>query len=138
MTRRPPHKPKRAKVFWTGRSQAVRLPKAYRFEGDEVAVRREGDAVVLEPVEKRAWPPGYWRSFGPVARAVVWSLAQPGPAGAQQSVTAFLAPLSRLPFDSEAAERHAELRFALRAQPIGERDLGIASVAVAQAGARHP
>jgi hypothetical protein len=36
MAGRPPHKPKRAKVFWTGRSQPVRLPKAYRFEGDEV------------------------------------------------------------------------------------------------------
>lgn len=67
MASRPPHKPKRAKVFWTGRSQAVRLPKAYRFHGDEVAIRRDGDAVVLEPIEKRAWPPGYWRSFGPLA-----------------------------------------------------------------------
>lgn len=66
MAGRPPHKPKRAKVFWTGRSQAVRLPKDYRFEGHEVAIRRDGDAVVLEPIEKRAWPPGYWRSFGPV------------------------------------------------------------------------
>ncbi len=61
------------------------------------------------------------------------------PAGARQSVASFLAPLVRLPFDSEAAERHAELRFALRAQPVGERDLVIASVGMAQgAGARHP
>ena len=66
MASRPPDKPKRAKVFWTGRSQAVRLPKDYRFDGDEVAIRRDGDAVVLEPIEKRAWPPGYWESFGPV------------------------------------------------------------------------
>ncbi|MHB1101499.1 MAG: antitoxin [Devosia sp.] len=40
----------RAKVFWNGRSQAVRLPKEFRFEGDEVAIRREGDLVILEPV----------------------------------------------------------------------------------------
>lgn len=40
----------RAKVFWSGRSQAVRLPKAYRFEGDEVRIRRRGGAVILEPV----------------------------------------------------------------------------------------
>ena len=39
-----------AKVFWSGRSQAVRLPKAYRFESDEVRIRRHGDAVILEPV----------------------------------------------------------------------------------------
>jgi antitoxin VapB len=39
-----------AKIFWTGRSQAVRLPKDYRFEGDEVRIRRHGAAVILEPI----------------------------------------------------------------------------------------
>jgi antitoxin VapB len=39
-----------AKLFWTGRSQAVRLPKKFRFEGAEVRVRRHGSAVILEPV----------------------------------------------------------------------------------------
>lgn len=39
-----------AKLFMNGRSQAVRLPKEFRFEGDEVSIRREGDAVILEPV----------------------------------------------------------------------------------------
>jgi len=42
--------PARAKLFTHGGSQAVRLPKAFRFEGLEVTVRREGDAVILEPV----------------------------------------------------------------------------------------
>jgi antitoxin VapB len=41
--------PKRAKVFWSGRSQAVRLPKEFRFSSDEVIIRRQGDAIVLEP-----------------------------------------------------------------------------------------
>ena len=41
-----------AKLFWTGRSQAVRLPKEFRFEGKEVHIRRQGDAVILEPVAK--------------------------------------------------------------------------------------
>ena len=40
-----------AKVFWSGRSQAVRLPKAFRFDGAEVRIRRHGDAVILEPIE---------------------------------------------------------------------------------------
>ena len=40
-----------AKLFQHGGSQAVRLPKAFRFEGTEVTVRREGDAVILEPVK---------------------------------------------------------------------------------------
>jgi virulence-associated protein VagC len=55
------HNPERAKLFWNGRSQAVRLPKEFRFLGDEVHVRREGEAVILEPVPKRRWPEGYWR-----------------------------------------------------------------------------
>ena len=40
----------RAKLFMHGGSQAVRLPKAFRFEGAEVTVRRVGEAVILEPV----------------------------------------------------------------------------------------
>ena len=40
----------KAKLFWSGRSQAVRLPKEYRFPGAEVRIRRHGPAVVLEPL----------------------------------------------------------------------------------------
>ena len=40
----------KAKLFLTGRSQAVRLPKEFRFEGEEVRIRRDGNAVILEPV----------------------------------------------------------------------------------------
>ncbi len=43
-----------AKIFQTGRSQAVRLPKAYRFEGSEVFLKRMGRAVVLMP-EEDSW-----------------------------------------------------------------------------------
>jgi antitoxin VapB len=49
-----------AKLFRNGRSQAVRLPKEYRFPGEEVRIRREGDAVVLEPLQRKGWPRGYW------------------------------------------------------------------------------
>lgn len=38
-----------ARLFWNGRSQAVRLPKDFRFEGDRVFVKRVGNAVVLLP-----------------------------------------------------------------------------------------
>lgn len=54
---------KRAKLFRTGRSQAVRLPKEFRFAGDEVLIRRQGSAVILEP---DGWPDGYLRSFAGV------------------------------------------------------------------------
>lgn len=43
-----------AKVFMTGRSQAVRLPKKFRFDCDEVYVTREADKVILTP-KPRAW-----------------------------------------------------------------------------------
>ena len=39
-----------AKVFWSGRSQAVRLPKAFRFDTEKVRIRRHGRSVILEPV----------------------------------------------------------------------------------------
>ena len=42
----------RAKVFKHGGSQAVRLPKEFRFEVNEVDIRKEGDAVILEPAKK--------------------------------------------------------------------------------------
>ncbi len=38
-----------AKLFQTGRSQAVRLPQAYRFEGQEVILKRVGEGVLLLP-----------------------------------------------------------------------------------------
>ena len=40
----------RAKVFWSGRSQAVRLPKEFRFDVGEVRIRRHGNSVILEPI----------------------------------------------------------------------------------------
>jgi antitoxin VapB len=39
-----------AKIFWSGRSQAVRLPKEFRFDTDQVRIRRHGQAVILEPI----------------------------------------------------------------------------------------
>ena len=51
--------PDRAKLFKSGGSQAVRLPKEYRFEGEsEVLIHREGPRIVLEPV-KRSWSPEF-------------------------------------------------------------------------------
>ena len=44
----------KAKLFLNGKSQAVRLPKEFRFEGKEVFVKKMGDAVVLIP-ESNPW-----------------------------------------------------------------------------------
>src|SRR5262245_37031681 len=67
--RRPPSRAKlRAKVFWTGRSQALRLPKEFRFVTREVLIHREGRRVVIEPCEierdARGWPTAFWRLAG--------------------------------------------------------------------------
>ena len=43
-----------AKLFTNGKNQAVRLPKEYRFPGNEVGVTRVGEMIVLYPKEK-AW-----------------------------------------------------------------------------------
>jgi antitoxin VapB len=42
----------KAKLFTHGGSQAVRLPKAFRFEGQDVLIRKEGNAVILKPKPK--------------------------------------------------------------------------------------
>ena len=42
-----------AKLFMHGRSQAVRIPKAFQFDGvDEVILRKDGDALVVLPARK--------------------------------------------------------------------------------------
>ena len=47
-----------ARLFVNGRSQAVRIPRAYQFEGvDEVILRKEGDALIILPARKS------WESF---------------------------------------------------------------------------
>jgi antitoxin VapB len=43
-------------VFQSGHSQAVRVPKEFRFAARRVTIRRDGDAVVLEPVREHSWP----------------------------------------------------------------------------------
>ena len=40
-----------AKLFTSGRSQAVRLPKALRFDGNEVIAKRFGNGVLLLPMD---------------------------------------------------------------------------------------
>jgi antitoxin VapB len=54
----------RAKLFQSGGSQAVRLPKDYRFEGQsEVLIYRSGRRVILEPVE-REWSDEFLKLAG--------------------------------------------------------------------------
>lgn len=57
-----------ARVFWSGRSQAVRLPKAFRFDSDLVSIRQEGNLVILQSLEiardPNGWPLSFWDLAG--------------------------------------------------------------------------
>jgi antitoxin VapB len=56
------------KIFKNGKSQAIRLPKEFRFEGQtEVSIRRRGKAVILEPVEGFSWEK-WWNSWKPLGK----------------------------------------------------------------------
>ncbi len=43
--------------------QAVKLPEGFQFEGDAVLIRREGEAVILEPIKTGGWPAGFFESI---------------------------------------------------------------------------
>jgi antitoxin VapB len=73
-----------AKLFQHGGSQAVRLPKAFRFEGSEVTVRRDGDAVILEPIKKKRPPTreemeAFWAKLDSLGNADFPDRMQPPP-----------------------------------------------------------
>ena len=72
-----------AKLFRNGLSQAVRLPREFRFEGNAVSIRRDGERVILEPVKRRQWPKGYWRRWGKASRAL--EPIEPLPSGGSRS-----------------------------------------------------
>jgi antitoxin VapB len=41
------------RLFRNGRNQAIRIPREFELEGDEAIVRKEGNRLIVEPVEKR-------------------------------------------------------------------------------------
>ena len=43
-----------------GDGQAVRLPHGFEFSADEVAIRRDGEAVILEPIKLATWPENFF------------------------------------------------------------------------------
>jgi antitoxin VapB len=49
-----------AEIIHTDGTQAVKLPTGFHFEGDTVSIRRQGEAVILEPVKPATRPPGFF------------------------------------------------------------------------------
>jgi virulence-associated protein VagC len=56
------------------------LPKEFRFAGDEVEIRREGECIILEPVKKKGWPPGYWEQIKDLRSEMDLGKVEPLPA----------------------------------------------------------
>lgn len=57
---------KRASVFWNGGSQAIRLPKEFRVEGDSMQIEKHGEVIILRPAEKE-WTSDFWACLGTVS-----------------------------------------------------------------------
>ena len=51
---------KTAEVFLIEGGQAVKLPAEFRFDDPSVSIRREGSAVILEPIKATSWPDGFF------------------------------------------------------------------------------
>ena len=78
--------PNTAKVFTTGRSQAVRLPKEFRFSTSEVTIEWQGNAVLLRPkIDSATWAQQVMSAvtaFGPdfkIERSDEWPQAERKP-----------------------------------------------------------
>jgi len=54
---------KTAKLFRTGGSQAVRLPKEFRIEGSDVYIFQDGERIILLPKKKKEWPPKFFQGI---------------------------------------------------------------------------
>lgn len=60
----------RARIFWSGGSQAVRLPKALRLPGTEVSIHRSGNSLVLRPIKGGESWAGFWDRLVPLAHPI--------------------------------------------------------------------
>jgi virulence-associated protein VagC len=54
---------KTVKILQTGNGQAVPLPEEFRFDTPTVSIRRQGDAVILEPVKPGKWPENFFEAI---------------------------------------------------------------------------
>jgi antitoxin VapB len=59
--------PIHTRVFWSGGSQAVRVPRDMRLEGTEVLIQKRGSSLVIEPIDTDDWG-DFWERLEPLAR----------------------------------------------------------------------
>ncbi len=51
---------KTAQIMETANGQAIKLPDEFRFTTNIVSIRRQGDAIILEPLKPATWPEGFF------------------------------------------------------------------------------
>jgi antitoxin VapB len=61
--------PVHTRVFWSGGSQAVRVPKPMRLEGTEVLIQKRGRSLVIDPIDADEWG-DFWEQLLPLARPI--------------------------------------------------------------------
>lgn len=83
----------RATLFTNGGSQAVRLPKECRIDGKSVNVWKDGRRVIIEPVEKRGWPEGFWEELDRIPLPDDFGAPPPLPDQGDRAESWFDAPL---------------------------------------------
>jgi virulence-associated protein VagC len=54
---------KTAEIVNIDGAQVVKLPTGFQFQADTVSIRRQGEAVILEPLRPTTWPPGFFDSI---------------------------------------------------------------------------
>jgi virulence-associated protein VagC len=52
-----------AEIVHIGDGQVARLPEEFQFDTESVSIRREGEAVILEPVKPATWPAGFFETI---------------------------------------------------------------------------
>ncbi len=57
------HQELRSRLFWSGHSQAVRLPKEFRLDGDEVRLVRLGSGILITPIAKQPHNHSIWDDY---------------------------------------------------------------------------
>jgi antitoxin VapB len=54
---------KTAQVINVGGEQAIKLPREFQVSGETVSIRKDGDAIILEPVKAANWPEGFFEQI---------------------------------------------------------------------------
>jgi predicted nucleic acid-binding protein len=121
-----------AKLFRNGRSQAVRLPKEFRFDGDRVRVRRVPEGVLLQPMiaDVKEW----FAAMDRIGSDPLFKGGRRQPKAPKRRILFLEGQVRVLEFAEEDARHAGEIRNTLEriGRPIGTYDVLIAGQAISR------